>query len=128
MITSRSTRALALLVLTAAAAAIAVGSVQARPDPGKVAEAEAASAERSGQVAAANPDRPTGHAENTRLDGSAAVPGNMPGGLVEFRTTSGAGLDWTSAALGALAAVTALGLAAGGLSVRRRGARVRGAM
>jgi hypothetical protein len=121
-----SIRMLRLLALTAAAAmAIATGTAQARPDPGKPPEASAGT---SGQVAVGDPGRPTGHAEQTRLDGGAAAPGSEPVRLVELRTTGNAGLDWSSAGLGALAAVAALVLAAGALSARRRGSRVRGAV
>ena len=120
MFTSRSTRALALLVLTAAAAAIAAGSVGARPDPGERRLGD------STQAAATAAQRPTGPAEGTRL-GGADPKRSGAGAAVAVPLADARELDWLSAGIGALAALAALGLAAGAVSVRRRGCDIRGA-
>ena len=120
MITSRSTRALALLVLTAAAAAIAAGSVGARPDPGERRFGDSA------QAAATAAQRPTGPAEGTRLGGADPTRSGA-GAAVALPLADARELDWLSAGIGALAALAALGLAAGAMSVRRRGSDIRGA-
>ena len=123
-------RPLGLLALAAVAAAVTTGTAQARPDPGERLRESSPAGESQ---------RPTGHAEHTwlgsadavrrpALDGARAAAAGATLPVVVPAAAPDGGFNWLAAGVGGLAAVAALGLAAGAVTARRRGSRLRGAV
>lgn len=136
MSTTGNLRTLRLLAIAAAAASIASGTAAARVDPGDGMSRPAPSG-----IAPADPAdrvRPTGLDPDGRPGASPveAPPRTAPrrpespqsAPPVAIAVAPDTGFDWLAAGIGALTALGALGLAAAGVVILRRGSRVRGAV